>query len=519
MKLLRLSIDGFGALQGEWSFAGDRINVVLDENERGKSSLLAAIAAALYGLDDDRRTHRVLTPLDRWRPWNNGPYRVALDLECASGYYRIARDFDRGVVAVFDRTGREVTSTFLEGRDEYPIGKRLLGLDRAEFEKCAWLAQGELDTVVPGDEKARRGSTLKSRLENAADSHIGDTNASEALRVLDGALREYEAPEIGFTGTVDNALVRLEAKRTEGEVSLRELDARLLEIQTPIDELQQLGQEEQQLQEHLRALEVERRAGHASTLRQRITEQDEALAEVARLEVEAAELAASAAIPASAEGDLRDLLARHDEAMRTLDHSDSHRREELDREREAIDRERRELIAYEGFTAEDADVCVAHASELRQLLMQDAMLRHQVFELRDALAAQGYVPEQIQDLQMRFAQLPAESLQLLRQQAELNAQFLGEAQEHERLRAAATETLRGIEAALDAPPTRPLSAEESALLWRFRWALTPEPRALTRFLRCVDWSDASEARQAVSTRQASSALAIRRGRDMAFSGG
>lgn len=46
------------------------------------------------------------------------------------------------------------------------------------------------------------------------------------------------------------------------------------------------------------------------------------------------------------------------------------------------------------------------------------------------------------------------------------------------------------------PLPRPLGADDKALLWRFRFALTPEPRALTKFLKCVDWSDASEARQA-----------------------
>ena len=38
--------------------------------------------------------------------------------------------------------------------------------------------------------------------------------------------------------------------------------------------------------------------------------------------------------------------------------------------------------------------------------------------------------------------------------------------------------------------------EDKALLWRFRWSLTPEKRALTKFLQCVDWGDAQEARQA-----------------------
>lgn len=35
------------------------------------------------------------------------------------------------------------------------------------------------------------------------------------------------------------------------------------------------------------------------------------------------------------------------------------------------------------------------------------------------------------------------------------------------------------------------------LLWRFRFSLTADRRALTKFLRCVDWSDAQDAKQAI----------------------
>lgn len=44
---------------------------------------------------------------------------------------------------------------------------------------------------------------------------------------------------------------------------------------------------------------------------------------------------------------------------------------------------------------------------------------------------------------------------------------------------------------------RPLRAADRALLWRFRWALTGEKRALTKVLQSVDWSDAQEARQGI----------------------
>ena len=446
MKLVRLRVDGFGPLQGEWAFAPDRVNVVIDDNERGKSSLFAAVAAALYGLDGDRRTHRAMTPLDRWRPWNGGAYRVVLEVESDAGYHSIARDFDRATVAVFDRTGSEVTASFLEGRDEYPVGKKLLGLDRAEFEKCALLVQGELAEVVPSDDRARRVATLKARLENAADTRIGDTNASEALRVLEEALRRYNAPELDFTGTVDNALERLAKKRDEIEAEIRELDSALAAAQTPLDDLQRLAEDERQLQAQQRDLENERRAGLAHDLRRQLEEHAQVQAEVGRLEHEAAELEGSAHLPANAEAELREAIARQEEAKRNIENLEARRRDELAKEREAIAREREELAAFEAFTAEDADRCVGLAAELRNLDMQDALLRHQVEELREAMSSKGYEPEKSQFLQQRFSSLPPDAARLLKRQTELNLQFQAEAAGLEKQRVGATETLRDVDA-------------------------------------------------------------------------
>ena len=46
-------------------------------------------------------------------------------------------------------------------------------------------------------------------------------------------------------------------------------------------------------------------------------------------------------------------------------------------------------------------------------------------------------------------------------------------------------------------PTQDLSAEEKDLVWRFRYYLTREKRALTKFVKSVNWHDVGEARQAV----------------------
>lgn len=70
------------------------------------------------------------------------------------------------------------------------------------------------------------------------------------------------------------------------------------------------------------------------------------------------------------------------------------------------------------------------------------------------------------------------------------------------------EEKRQIDAILLYPPNRPLNVSERAMMWRFRFSLITEARALTKFLKCVDWGDAQEARQAADLMQAWAPIAI-----------
>ena len=47
------------------------------------------------------------------------------------------------------------------------------------------------------------------------------------------------------------------------------------------------------------------------------------------------------------------------------------------------------------------------------------------------------------------------------------------------------------------PPSQTLNSEEKDLLWKFRFYLTKDKKALTKFLKCVEWSDPVEVKQAV----------------------
>jgi phosphatidylinositol 3-kinase len=53
------------------------------------------------------------------------------------------------------------------------------------------------------------------------------------------------------------------------------------------------------------------------------------------------------------------------------------------------------------------------------------------------------------------------------------------------------------QAILRYPPTQLLLPEEKDLLWKFRFYLSHNKKALTKFLKSVSWSDANEVKQAV----------------------
>lgn len=47
------------------------------------------------------------------------------------------------------------------------------------------------------------------------------------------------------------------------------------------------------------------------------------------------------------------------------------------------------------------------------------------------------------------------------------------------------------------PPTTTLSTEEQDLIWKFRFYLSNQKKALTKFVKCVNWKVAGEERQAL----------------------
>src|SRR5881628_3161677 len=120
MRIRRLKVEGFGVLKGDFIFSSDRCNLILEPNESGKSTLAAAVLAALYGFPRERSSRdRRIKMKEQYRPWSGERYAIELELECRDRSYTVRRDFDGDTVTVIDgQTGREVTADFSRGRDQ-----------------------------------------------------------------------------------------------------------------------------------------------------------------------------------------------------------------------------------------------------------------------------------------------------------------------------------------------------------------------------------------------------------------
>lgn len=141
MRLISCYIENFGGLQKFSYEFNEGLNIILEENGWGKSTLAAFLKAMFYGLE--RTTKRSLDENERkkYEPWNGGAYGGNLVFEADGDQYRIERFFGgkdkEDSFALYDvRTGLE------SGAYTEQIGEELFGIDRVAFEQSIFMKQG-----------------------------------------------------------------------------------------------------------------------------------------------------------------------------------------------------------------------------------------------------------------------------------------------------------------------------------------------------------------------------------------
>ena len=217
MRLDRMRVRGFGRLRELDVRFGERLTVVSGRNEAGKSTLHAAVLAALFGFHtvaDRRREREASSLLERYRPWGDGPYGLTAEVTLSDGSPIVLdwRFGERTQLAAHDpRTGRDCTRVVRAGGEGLIDAARLWGVDRAFYARALCVAQGELGALGDAD------GALTRALEAAAAAGGGDASAQRAVALLERAIGEDIGSDRSPTRPLGRA--RAELERLERELA------------------------------------------------------------------------------------------------------------------------------------------------------------------------------------------------------------------------------------------------------------------------------------------------------------
>lgn len=337
MKLERLEVIGFGRLRDLRLELAPRLTVLLGDNEAGKSTVLRALRAALYGLDAGGQGRAIAaSEWSRWAPWDGRDYGLSLVYSLADGRrFRVTRRLRQREqpTQVQELGGRDVTEEMRVGRHVLP-GRYHLGVDEPVFCATAWVGEEGLRLDAPEAPQAQ-AERLQETIERLADSASRAT-AAEAL----GRLRQA-MERIGTEQRRQSPLGRATARLRELEEQIARARRLADAVGREQDELLALERRAAEAEASLRAAEVAWLRGRLAVVRHRRRETAIDRAKATRLEQLAADLKAYAAFPSEREtlvvtlgaelrhalGDEAAAVARWEEAKPRLADVERRRRE------------------------------------------------------------------------------------------------------------------------------------------------------------------------------------------------
>ena len=173
-------------------------------NEAGKSTLHAALSAALFGLVGSGRRKRDDTArIERFRPWDGARYAATAEVVAAGGRrLRLEWDFDRARVAVVDAAaGTDVTRDY-GGGDPDELVRAIWGVERGVYLHLGHVAQAELARISD-----------PAGVRHAIEAVVGQGAADSPAQAAVAALKEQRARLVGLNSAATKPLARARAER------------------------------------------------------------------------------------------------------------------------------------------------------------------------------------------------------------------------------------------------------------------------------------------------------------------
>ena len=248
MRLLACHIENFGKLSDITLDLSKDINVFMEENAWGKSTLAAFLKAMLYGLDARKDKKDYDKERKMYAPWQGGIFGGTLDIVTEEKRYRIQRTFGRT-----ERTDSFLLydlDTNLESKDyDKNIGETLFDLDSNSFKNSIYFRQDDVLSNPTDGIHAKLGNLVEAtndinHFEEASNrlkdilNHMSPTRATGTIRRRTNYIEELTQEIKGFE-QADEALAECQIMREEKQKLRDDLLAKRQEL---TDELQKSGE-------------------------------------------------------------------------------------------------------------------------------------------------------------------------------------------------------------------------------------------------------------------------------------
>ena len=226
MLIERLEFIGYGSLTGQRiEFGKNKLSVVVQPNEYGKSTISEAIWSVIYDYPEWDPTVSGSRPGVERKPLSGATFKACVDLLLGDRNVRLIRNFSERSLKVLDlkkdlgKAGADITSEFADAIAADEFGLQMTGLTRELFRSTCVISQRQLDRAPFSSDRG-----LPKMLLNIADSGGIATNVFEAIAILEDTLaalpfkgKTHDAGELLESFVRQREALVESIKRLEGE--------------------------------------------------------------------------------------------------------------------------------------------------------------------------------------------------------------------------------------------------------------------------------------------------------------
>lgn len=171
MKIDKVQINAFGKLQDKYIDFEDGINIVLGENESGKSSTLKFIASMFYGASKNKNGKEI-SDFDRFKPWQAQDFSGKITYSLDNGeYYEVYREFKKKNPVIYNEAKEDISKSFVIDKTKgIDFFTEQTGIDEETFYNTAINEQEGLKLSKSGQ------TTIIQKISNLVSS--GDDSIS-----------------------------------------------------------------------------------------------------------------------------------------------------------------------------------------------------------------------------------------------------------------------------------------------------------------------------------------------------